>query len=429
VLWLNDSSTAKGKTSISDMTQYKTLIEPLYEAPDDKTFVTICEGDEPVQAVSFGQFRRLAETQALDFAAKGLCQGDCVVLVMPQGISLMAAFVGAMLLGAVPSILAYPNFKLDPVKYRTGLSGVSKNLNARLIVIDEQFPSDLLTCIEGLPNGAKVVRTVGSALTARAAELRPFSDTKTGQLAFIQHSAGTTGLQKGVALTHAAVLRQLNHLVDALRITRDDRIYSWLPLYHDMGLIACFMLPMVCGLSITMQSPTDWVMQPATMLKIISDNRCTLAWLPNFAFQFTARRVPCELRKRFDLSSMRMFINCSEPVRASSMDEFFSAFASCGLQPSALQTSYAMAENVFAVTQSGSRQNSTPFRAYVDSQIFRDEHRAIIVDKSVREATEFVSSGRCLRENEIKIVSEAGADVEEGHVVLPSKLDSQGLRI
>src|SRR5439155_15457713 len=139
-------------------------------------------------------------------------------------------------------------------------------------------------------------------------------------------------------------LRQLRHLASALRITTSDRIYSWLPLYHDMGLIACFMLPMACHLSIVMQDPTDWVMQPATMLKIVSDHRCTLAWLPNFAFQFLARRVPLSQRHTYDLSTMRMFINCSEPVRASSIDEFLSAFAACDVRPDALQTCYAMAE-------------------------------------------------------------------------------------
>ena len=104
-------------------------------------------------------------------------------------------------------------------------------------------------------------------------------------IAFIQHSAGTTGLQKGVALTHAAVLRQLDHLANALNIDgAKDRIYSWLPLYHDMGLIACFMLPLMCHVTVVMQSPLEWVMHPETMLDIISEYKCTLAWLPNFAF-------------------------------------------------------------------------------------------------------------------------------------------------
>jgi acyl-CoA synthetase (AMP-forming)/AMP-acid ligase II len=117
-----------------------------------------------------------------------------------------------------------------------------------------------------------------------------------------------------------------------------------------MGLIACFMLPMVCHLPVVMQSPLDWVMHPDTMLQIISKYKCTLAWMPNFAFQFVPRRTPQSRWARYDLSSVRALINCSEPVRASSMQEFQSAFDSIGLKSNALQSSYAMAENVFAVT-------------------------------------------------------------------------------
>src|SRR5207302_7629022 len=182
-------------------------------------------------------------------------------------------------------------------------------------------------------------------------------------LAFIQHSAGTTGLQKGVALTHGAVLRQIEHLAHALRIDPvRDRIYSWLPLYHDMGLIACFMLPMICHVPVVMQSPIDWVMQPESMLQIIAENKCTLAWMPNFAFQFVPRRTPQKRWTDYDLSSLRLLINCSEPVRASSVREFQTAF---NIRSGVLQCSYAMAENVFAVTQSDI-DSATPNSIWID---------------------------------------------------------------
>jgi fatty-acyl-CoA synthase len=113
------------------------------------------------------------------------------------------------------------------------------------------------------------------------------------------------------------------------------------------------MLPMVSHLPVVMQSPTDWVLQPATMLQIISEYRCTLAWIPNFAFQFLACRVKPEDRPAFDLSCVPGPINCSEPVRASSLDEFLNAFSACGLRAEALQSSCAMAETVFAETAPG----------------------------------------------------------------------------
>ena len=235
-------------------------------------------------------------------------------------------------------------------------------------------------------------------------------------MAFIQHSAGTTGLQKGVALTHAAVLRQLEHLAQALKIDgASDRIYSWLPLYHDMGLIACFMLPMAWHIPIVMQSPLDWVMHPETMLQVISEHKCTLAWLPNFAFQFVPRRTRPNRRAQYDLSSVRALINCSEPVRSNSMDEFQNAFSSIGLKPGALQSSYAMAENVFAVTQSEVDRPSGPTRIWADGREFRTSHRVVRIAEDSAGSISFTSSGRLLPNHEVRIVSDSGAPLADGY--------------
>ncbi len=149
------------------------------------------------------------------------------------------------------------------------------------MVIDNAFPDDLLGHVS-LGDDATAPRRLTPAHSAARGNCRDPGNAP-DSLAFIQHSAGTTGLQKGVALTHAAVLRHLEHLSAVLKIDEaHDSVYSWLPLYHDMGLIACFMLPMVCHLHVVMQSPLDWVMHPETMLQIFTDHKCTLAWLPNF---------------------------------------------------------------------------------------------------------------------------------------------------
>ena len=342
----------------SSSARFSTIVEALQAAPPDRPFATMWTDEGDPYAVTFGEFYRLAKLQAAGLHQHGLAAGDRVVLIMPQGIPLMATFAGAMLLGAVPAILPYPNAKADPDKYRSGLQGVSRNLMARLTVVDDAFPIDLLSQV-AMDDGAQLVRSSWLSRSAGGVEL-PDSDISPNGLAFIQHSAGTTGLQKGVALTHAAVLTQLDHLAGVLDIRTHDRIYSWLPLYHDMGLLACFMLPLVYHLPVVMQSPMDWVIQPVAMLKLISDYRCTLAWSPNFALQFLARRVREEDRYDLDLSGLRALINCSEPVRAQSMDEFIAMYAPCGLKPNVLKSSYAMAENVFAVTQS--EINGSPSR-------------------------------------------------------------------
>ena len=312
---------------------FATLPEALLAAPQEKPFVTMWIDDDDERTFTFGEFTRWSNAQAVSFKEHGLGKDDTVILIMPQGVALMAAFAGAMLLGAVPAILAYPTFKVEPAKYRFGLAGVSANLNAKLVVVDESFPAEFLESVS-LSDQSKLIRAHSSPRTSGNGAVNHVP-SEPENLAFVQHSAGTTGLQKGVALSHGAVLRQLAHLSDALQIRPGDRIYNWLPLYHDMGLIACFILPMVYHLHVVMQSPTDWVLQPGSMLHLISKHKCTLSWVPNFALPFLARRVKSEDRKDYDLSSLRALINCSEPVRAESMDSFATVFSSCGLQPTA----------------------------------------------------------------------------------------------
>ena len=410
--------------------QFRNLIEALDAAPGSRPFVTAWIDEDEREPVTFAEFRRRARGQAAVLCQHGVTARDRVVIIMPQGIPAMTTFVGAMMLGAAPTFLAYPNFKIEPDKYRSGLAGVTANLGAKAVVIDQEFPDDMLGHVT-LGAETKLLRAGDAADTSGESGVQiPQLDAES--IAFIQHSAGTTGLQKGVALTHAAVLRQLGHLSRALKIDpATDRIYSWLPLYHDMGLIACFMLPMMLHIPVVMQSPLDWVMHPETMLQIIGEYKCTLAWLPNFAFQFMARRVPQNRRAQFDLSSMRALINCSEPVRASSMLEFQTAFAGAGFKAAALHSSYAMAENVFAVTQSKVDQSemgqswigpseigrpSGLARIWADGPQFRGADEIVPVVEGSAGAVTFSSSGRLLPGHDVRIVSDAGAVLGEGHV-------------
>ena len=393
--------------------RYQNLIEALEAAPGDRRFITFWVDEDEQESVTFAEFRRQARMQASVLRAQGAVCGDRIVIIMPQGITAMTVFAGAMMLGAVPAFLAYPNEKVEASKYRSGLTGVTANLGAKIVVIDREFPEEVLGCVS-LSAGARLVRAGKSGESDSAIP----SDIKyqSNHVAFVQHSAGTTGLQKGVALTHGAVLRQLQDLAGALRITSEDRIYSWLPLYHDMGLIACFMLPMVCHVPVVMQSPIEWVMQPETMLQVVSEHRCTLAWMPNFAFQFVPRRTRPSRRTRHDLSSLRALINCSEPVRTSSMQEFQDVFSGNGLRSGALQSSYAMAENVFAVTQSDVSNASGPTRVWADGSQFRSLHQIAPVSEGTPSAVCFTSSGRLLPNQQIRINSDSGADLANGMV-------------
>ena len=162
--------------------------------------------------------------------------------------------------------------------------------------------------------------------------------------ALVQFSSGSTGLQKGVVLTHKGIIAHMNNYGDSLQLTPDDAVVSWLPLYHDMGLIACYLMPLMCGIPFYQMDPFDWLLQPDLLLKAIEEKRPTLCFLPNFAYQVLAHKG-----RAHDLNSIRLWINCSEPARFRSHESFLRKFPA--IRPETLTVCYALAENTFAVSQ------------------------------------------------------------------------------
>lgn len=170
---------------------------------------------------------------------------------------------------------------------------------------------------------------------------------------FLQFSSGTTSLKKGVLITEEKLISQLESLGAALTICADDKIASWLPLYHDMGLITSLFLPLYYGCSVAYLDPVEWSFRPDSLFKVIEREQATLCWQPDFAFRHLANfyKKSADAQPR-DLSSLRRIINCSEPCRVSTFLDFLDTFGSFSLREDSLQTCYAMAETVFAISQS-----------------------------------------------------------------------------
>ena len=221
-------------------------------------------------------------------------------------------------------------------------------------------------------------------------------------------------MQKGVALSHQAVLNQVSTYADVLHIDpKTDVLVSWLPLYHDMGLIAGFLMPILYGLPLVLMSPFDWVRAPYRLMQAISQYKGTLVWLPNFAYNFCATKIRPRHMEGVDLSSWRLVTNCSEPMRQDSQQLFLEAFQPYGFKASALGTSYAMAENTFAVTQGG-----------VDGPVRMDpvDRDAVQTERIARPAVEgqpvinMVSAGPPIPNTQVKVVDADGNALPERHI-------------
>lgn len=357
-------------------------------------------------------FRTLVESGsrvARAMHAAGAGRGDIAVLILPQDAALFSAYAGALLGGLAPSILAEPSFKLNPAHYVEELSALLARLEARILITDRATAEHLR--LEGDTLGTARILLAGDIDQSPA----PIPDVEVApdDIALLQHSSGSTGLKKGVALSHAAVLTQIRLYAAAVPISHADRIASWLPVYHDMGLIACTLTPLVLGVPVYTMSALHWVTRPALFFKVIADNQCTLAWMPNFAYEFLAARTRASQMAGVRLDSMRGWINCAEPTVASSHRRFVEAFAGFGVSAATLQTCYAMAETTFAVTQTTA--DDPPRVEVVDREQYQTHRRAVPTMDASR-GVELMSGGRALADTRLRIVAEDGRELPERHV-------------
>lgn len=347
------------------------------------------------------------------FQRAGFQEGDVIVNLLPPGEDLIFGFLGALLLGAVPSILPFQTEKLNPERYREGMTRLMEVTKPAGILGEPKLIRELQTSLPGNPALKAFLTpdqaTRGDDTGALLREEWRGLLRRPEELVLLQHSSGTTGLQKGVALSHGAVLNQLRAYLPRLKTREDDVVVSWLPLYHDMGLIAGFLLPLLAGLKLVLLSPFEWVRAPWSLLRAVHDHRGTLSWMPNFAYNFCALKIPEERLRGLDLSSWRAVINCSEPMYAESHRMFARRLAPNGLSEVALTTSYAMAENVFAVTQGGVGEPVVCDR--IDRELLASEGRAHPTD--AMEGCEMVSAGTILPNCRLRVVDGRGAEVAD----------------
>ncbi len=397
------------------MTTFSHLLAQHYRLAPDRMALVIQHAGHPDAILTCRDFLRGANGYARTYADAGLQPGEVVVLILQHGADLVHAFWGAVLHGAIPSIMPFLTEKLSPERYRADLAALVEITQPAAIVTYPEFASEVRAALRA-DDTVRVV-LVTDAIQPHS---EPDFDALPGlrrtaeDIVLLQHSSGTTGLQKGVALSHQAVLNQLEAYGASIKLNPvRDVIVSWLPLYHDMGLIASFILPILRGVPLVLMSPFDWVRAPQRLLLAISQYRGTLSWLPNFAFNFCAQKIRERHLEGVDLSSWRAIINCSEPVRWESHHMFIEKFQPFGLLPSAPQTSYAMAENVFGVTQS--TPGRPPAVDVIDREAFMTSREARPkVDG--RPSMRMMSSGRPIANTRIRILDERGRDLPERYV-------------
>ncbi|MGI9170066.1 MAG: AMP-binding protein [Caulobacteraceae bacterium] len=335
----------------------------------------------------------------------GLAPGDQALIFLRHTRELYGAFLGAMLTGVAPAFMPCTSPRQDPVLYWESHQALIGQIRPAAVVTDRPTLAEMRAAGLSL-EGAAVVLIEDLCPAALSPRLVPES-----HIGLLQHSSGTTGLKKGVALSFRAIVEQIESYAGAIALSDGDAIVSWLPLYHDMGLIACLILPAYFAIPVTHIDPFHWIGRPDSLFDQIVRRKGTLAWLPNFAFEHLAGTV-ARRAGAWDLSGMRAFINCSEPCKPATFDRFAAAFAPAGVRPGQLQCCYAMAETVFAVAQTG--PGDPPARVTVDPASLDRGRTPQPV--AAGHGIELVETGAAIDGVSVSIHDEAGQPMNDGRI-------------
>lgn len=388
------------------------LYQTIQEEPD--RIALVLQSPDGDQAITYADLIRGALGYANLLECAGVRRNEPVILLLQHGRPLIEAFFGAILHGAVPAIMPFLTEKLSPERYRQSLAALIEITKPAVVLTYPSFTDEVARARkEGDSVRSVILWTEAEPATEISWETLGGMRSEPEDIVLLQHSSGTTGLQKGVALSHRAVLFQLKTYAEAINMTPDDVVVSWLPLYHDMGLIAGLIMPILLRSKLILMSPFDWIRAPYRLLSAVSQYGGTLSWLPNFAYNFSARKVRDHDLDNIDLSSWRAVINCSEPMRWKSHEDFFNRFSKYGLKRQALATCYAMAENVFAVTQGG-----------IESPVVVDEidRRSLLEDqiavpaKAGEDAIKMLSAGQPIEGTSVRVIDAEGMDLHDRHV-------------
>lgn len=294
------------------------------------------------QTISYARLLECSQKVAAGLHAAGLKRNEAVAIMLPTCDDFFYAFFGVMLAGGIAVPIYPPPRPAKIEEYVRRQTLILRNAEVRILISWDQVRAVAKVMRLSLPSLMDV--TTVSALRQLAAGA-PAPGVECAEVFFIQYTSGSTGNPKGVVLTHANVLANIQGIGGAVQTRPDDVVVSWLPLYHDMGLIGSWLLSVFYGFPITIMSPLAFLSRPERWLWALSDSRGSLCPAPNFSYELCARKIPDQALECVDLSRWRIAINAGEPVLPDTLERFAKRFAPYGFRPESYVPCYGLAES------------------------------------------------------------------------------------
>jgi fatty-acyl-CoA synthase len=378
------------------------------DADPERAHVFLREDDGSERTITYGALRVRAEAIAAGLRARGVAAGDRVALLLRTEAAFFDAFLGVLLAGAVP-VPIYPPFRADRIEeYTRRETGILRNAEPRLLIC---FP-EVVRVARVLRAHVPTLETVATvADLALPGERPPPVDAAADDAALIQYTSGSTGNPKGVLLSHANLLANIRAIGAAIHIEATDVAVSWLPLYHDMGLIGCWLGALYFGVPIAILSPLAFLARPSRWLRALHAHRGTVSAGPNFAFELCVRKIADDEIQGLDLSTWRIAMNGSEAVSPETIERFTRRFAPYGFRAQAMSPVYGLAECSVALTVPA--LGRLPRIDAIDRDAFSRVHTAQPATVGDESPLRFVSCGSAIAGHAVRIIDAAGQPVAD----------------
>jgi len=389
----------------------RTLIEMLdwYVARHpERREVTFLPTDAEAQTLTYGELASRARRVAAGLVAGGLLPRQACALMLPTSLEFFAAYYGILMAGGIP-VPIYPPFRLSQIEdHLRRQAGILANCQARMLVTVPEAKLVARLLRGDVPTLSHVVTPAELAIDD--AGFTPVAASP-DDIAFIQYTSGSTGNPKGVVLTHAHLLANIRAMGRAAQATPNDVFVSWLPLYHDMGLIGAWLTTLYFAVPLVLMSPLAFLSRPSRWLRAIHDYRGTISAAPNFAYEIVASRLDERELEGLDLSSLRWAFNGAEAINAETMERFAARLGSHGLDLLSIAPVYGLAEVALCAAFPANRRGLSV--DLVDRDALRDTGRARPVRRDDPAAQKIVACGRALPGYEIRIADAKGRALGE----------------
>lgn len=407
----------------ADARSFAEVLRVRAEQDPARVHIHLLDGDDG-RDISHGRLLESSSRIAAGLLSSGLQPGETVAIMLPTCEEFFSSFLGVMLAGGV-AVPIYPPARPNQIEeYIRRQVLILRNARVRFLVSFDRVRTVASVLESELPTLSEVLSADELAARGGLGRLPPI---ETPDTFFIQYTSGSTGNPKGVTLTHANVLANIRGIGFAVEVRPSDAVVSWLPLYHDMGLIGSWLFSLYHGLPITVLSPVDFLVRPERWLWALSDSGGTLCPAPNFAFELCVRKVSDDAMEGVDLSKWRVAINAGEPVLAATLERFTSRFGQWGFDRRSFMPFYGLAESSVALTYPPFWRGPVVDR--IERDAFESKGQAVPSGHAAsKDVLDFVGNGQALPGHEVRVVGEDGGELPErvrGRIIFrgPSRTD------